>query len=113
METMALPYGIAPRDPAWIRWLLDGSQGGTRYHNRCVLLAQGGPAFAPADRRFDRTRIPRIEAAPGEIERWLHAPSSLYVSDGDPDTVTISYSARTLISVPRLHGARLIITSQP
>ena len=114
MDTMALPYGIAPRDRARWQDLLTGAQGGTRYHNRCILLARGGLAFAPADRRFDRTRIPRVEAAPGQIERWLQPPppgqeAPLYVSDGDRNTVTVPRSARAFVSRRRLAGARLVV----
>ena len=111
LRTMALPYGIAPRDPARWKFLLDGRQGGTRYHNRCILLAKGGPAFAPTDKRFDPRRIPRVEAAPGEIERWLspaHA-AALYVSDGNPNTVTVPLSAKSLVDPSRLDGARLVV----
>ncbi len=116
MQTMALPYGIAPHNPALWRWLLDGSQGGTRYHNRCILLAKGGPSFAPADKRFDPRRIPRVEAAPGEIEHWITRSESgptdpLYVSDGDSNQVTVPRSEQPFVSQPRLRGARLIVIS--
>lgn len=114
METMALPYGIAPQNPALWDALLDGAQGGTRYHNRCILLAKGGPNFAPADKRFDRLRVTRITSMPGEIERWLQMPASdqpypLYVSDGDPKTVTIPAAEQGLVLRRRLAGARLIV----
>jgi len=110
MQTMALPYGIAPRDPARRHLLLEGVWGGTHHHNRCILLAKGGPAFAPADKRFDPTRIPRVEAAPGEIERWATAASyPLYVSDGRPDRVTVPHSLARLVNRRRLDGARLVI----
>ena len=111
LETMALPYGIAPRRTHLWKYLLDGDQGGTHYHNRCILLAKGGPAFSPADKRFDARRIPRVEAAPGEIERWL-APArsaTLYVSDGNPKTVTVPLSAKRFVDSRRLEGARLVV----
>jgi hypothetical protein len=111
LETMALPYGIAPRNPHLWKYLLDGDQGRTHYHNRCILLAKGGPAFAPADKRFDPRRIPRVEAAPGEIEQWLAPAQSatLYVSDGNPKTVTVPLSAKGLVDLRRLDGARLVL----
>lgn len=112
MTTMALPYGIAPRDPARWRILMDGRQGGTQYHEKCLLQARGGPSFAPADRRFDPRRIPRVEAAPGEIEHWLlpEQAARLYVSDGSSDTVTVPAALRPRVSPRRLHGARLIVS---
>lgn len=112
MTTMALPYGIAPRDPARWKFLLNGRQGGAHYHEKCLLLAKGGPSFAPTDRRFDPRRVPRVEAAPGEIERWLlpeHA-AQLYVSDGSPDTVTVPVARRSFVLMRRLNSARLIVS---
>lgn len=110
MTTMALPYGIAPRDSS--RWplLLSGAQGGTRYRHRCILLADGGPAYAPADRRFDFSRIPRVVSAPGEIERWINAPAPLYVSDGNPNTVTVPRSLVGWVDRSQLHAAKLVVS---
>lgn len=111
LETMALPYGIAPRSQRLWKYLLDGSQGGTRYHNRCILLAKGGPAFAPTDKRFAPQRIPRVEAAPGEIERWLTPAyaKALYVSDGSSRTVTVPAEAQKFVDPRRLDGTRLVL----
>lgn len=109
MQTMALPYGIAPRDPAHWHDLLRGMQGGTRYRHRCILLASGGPAFAPADSRFDLSRIPRIVSAPGEIEHWFTVPASLYVSDGSPNTVTVPRSLAGQVDRRHLDGAKFVV----
>ena len=111
MQTMALPYGIAPRDPSLWHYLLRGAQGGTRYRHRCILLAKGGPSFAPVDSRFDITRIPRIVSAPGEIEHWFTLPTSLYVSDGSRDTVTVPRALASRVDRRRLDGARLIVSA--
>ncbi len=112
MTTVALPYGIAPRDPARWKFLLNGKQGGTDYHEKCLLLAKGGPSFAPADRRFDPRRVPRVEAVPGEIEHWLlpEQTARLYVSDSSPDTVTVPATVRRWVNPRRLDGARLIVS---
>ena len=109
MKTMALPYGIAPRVPSRWHYLLRGTQGGTRYRHRCILLANGGPAFAPTDRRFDPTRIPRIVSAPGEIEHWINTPVPLYVSDGSRNTVTVPRSLASHVDRRHLAGAKLVI----
>lgn len=116
MQTMALPYGIAPHDPTLWRWLLDGSQAGTHYYNRCILLACGGPAFAPADKRFDPRRIPRLETAPGEIEHWLalstsSRPDPLFVSDGNLNIVTLLRSEQAFVARHRLADAKLTVIS--
>ena len=113
LTTMALPYGIAPRSKALWRYLLGGTQGGCRYRNGCILLARGGPSFAFADARFDPDRVPRVEAIPGVIERWIArsraAASPLYVSDGSPATLTVPQSALPFLSRRHLAGISAVI----
>ena len=114
MTTMALPYGIAPVNKSDWRALLHGTQGGSRYRNRCILLARGGPSFAFGDRRFDWEQVPRVEAIPGMIERWIQRSKSgtdpLYVSDGNPATLTVPQEAVRFLDRRRLGGVRLLIT---
>lgn len=114
MDTMALPYGIAPRNPALWKYLLRGQEGGTRYHNRCILLAGGIPSYPPTHRLFDLQRVPRLAPIPGNIENWIQRlqpgqPIAPFVSDGDPNTVTIPASEVSNIDRSRLKGARLVL----
>lgn len=114
METMALPYGIAPRDPALRSVLLSGSEGGTTYRNRCILLAGGDPSYPPAHRRFDNTRITRIGSNPGNIELWIQQlrrgrPYRPYISDGAREQVTIPRSRKKDVDPRQLDGARLVV----
>ncbi len=114
LDTMALPYGIAPRDPARWHYLLRGAQGGVAYRNRCILLANGEPSFAPADRRYNAHRIMRVTPAPGRIEGWIEklrpgrSPAP-FVSDGDPEKVTVPQSELGNLNRAGLQGARLVV----
>jgi peptidoglycan/xylan/chitin deacetylase (PgdA/CDA1 family) len=114
METMALPYGIAPCDPYLWDVLLAGESGGTHYRHRCILWADGGPAYPPIHRKFDPRLITRILPTPGNVERWIVAlkPGSAtapYVSDGDPNTITVPADHKDEVDVDRLNGRRLKI----
>ncbi len=94
--TMALPFGIHPRQRDLS---LRGSADGTSYDLHGVLLAGANPAPSPYSATFDPLDIPRIrsEAGAGPEARfgstaWLdeldaHA-ATRYTSDGDPDHVT-------------------------
>ncbi len=114
MDSLALPYGIPPKDRRLWSLLIGGTQGGTKYRNRCVLLATGGPSRPLVHRLFDRTQVPRIEPEPGNLERWIadlrpgdgDAP---FVSDGRPGVVTIPRSELPNLNRSRLHGARLVV----
>ncbi len=114
MDTMALPYGDQPRDRKMWDVLLKGSDGGTSYENRCILLAWGGPAYPPVHKRFDRKQIPRMGSEPGYIESWIKRLKpgkeySPYVSDGDPNALTVPRSKEKQVDLGKLDGARLVI----
>ncbi len=112
VNTLALPYGVAPRDRALE---LHGKWGKLVYHNRIVLLAGADPAPAVIDRRFKPQEVPRVQPVPGVcgLDFWLHFfrnhPSRRYVSDGDADTTTLPRSLAHHILKARLNGSKLVL----
>lgn len=116
MDTFACPYGIYPRSDALLNTLAE--QG-----NRCVLMAWGDASFAPMDKRFDRLHVMRVGSTPGNIENWIRAlanarkkpDSSLYpyVSDGDPNVVTVPANREKFVVRDRLAGVRLAVLPAP
>ncbi len=113
MDTMALPGGAAPKNRALWNTLLSGRLGSITYHNRCILMAWGGPSHAWVDKAFDPDRVSRVGAGPGWIERSLHAMTTgrlrPYVSDGNPDTVAVPRAEASLVDVKRLGDSRLVL----
>jgi peptidoglycan/xylan/chitin deacetylase (PgdA/CDA1 family) len=119
MDTMALPYGVAPSDPYLWDTLLSGTDGGTPYHNRCILWADGGPAYPPTHRKFDPRCITRILPTPGNVEHWIATlkPGNVtapYVSDGDPNTLTVPVDQQREVAPDWLRnsGLKLHITQE-
>ena len=116
LTTFALPYGIAPTNRSLWHNFLAGSQAGTRYRNSCILRAKGGPSFAWADKRFDRSRVPRIGAVPGRVESWiarsLTPANPLYVSDGDPQALAAPASAQRFVNRRRLAMSHMLLLSR-
>ncbi len=110
VDTLALPYGVMPHNRAL---LPEGEFDGMSYKNRAVLLAGGNPARSPVSKRFKPMFVPRIEATEDEdgITAWLDKlkgfPYLRYVSDGDPDTVTIPKAKEDEVDRDRLNGAVL------
>ncbi len=113
MDTMALPGGAAPKNHALWNTLLHGTLGKVSYHNRCILLAWGGPSHAWVDKEFNPDKVSRVGAGPGWIERSIQALTSgrlrPYVSDGNPDTVAVPRAEAALVDPKRLAGARLVV----
>lgn len=114
MDTMALPGGAAPKNHALWASLMSGQFHGTKYRERCILMAWGGPADPWAHRKFDSERVKRIGAIPGYIENWMSkmrrgGPVPAYVSDGDPDTIAVPRAQLKNVNPNRLQGARLVV----
>ncbi len=113
MDTMALPGGAWPKNHALWAVLRSGRLGKITYHNRCILMAWGGPSRSWAEREFDSNHIARIGTEPGSVERAIQALSSRrippYVSDGNPDTVAVPRAEALDIDPRRLQGARLVV----
>jgi peptidoglycan/xylan/chitin deacetylase (PgdA/CDA1 family) len=68
--SIALPYGISPRNAGLLRKF---SYRGKEYSMSGAMLVGANPAPAPASAKFDPYRIPRIQAIEGEagITFWL------------------------------------------
>jgi len=97
VDTLALPFGISPRNRALAE---DGESGGVKYHNRAVLLVGANPAPSPCSIKFNPLRLPRIQAYSGPLgsDYWLKLfhdrPKLRYISDGDPATVSVPEDRR-------------------
>ncbi len=113
MDTMALPGGAAPKNHLLWNTLLRGTLGTISYHNRCILMAWGGPSHSWVDRAFNPDRVTRIGSGPGWIERALKQMTTgrlrPYISDGNPDTVAVPRSEAAMVNPKRLSGARLVV----
>jgi hypothetical protein len=89
-RTLALPHGVYPRD---VSWALNGAAKGSSYHHEAILMVAGGAAVSPFARTFDPLHLPRVQAVESDLKFWLthfeRNPDDRYVSDGNPDTVTV------------------------
>ena len=56
-------------------------------------MVAGGPAPSPFSRGFDPYHLPRIQVVGESVAEWVQYfdkhPAERFVSDGDPDTVTV------------------------
>jgi Polysaccharide deacetylase len=90
LRTLALPHGVYPRDVAWA---LGGTAKGTTYKHEAILMVAGGAAPSPFAKVFDAVRLPRIQAVEHDLRHWFNhferTPTDRYVSDGNPDTLTV------------------------
>ncbi|WP_328807933.1 polysaccharide deacetylase family protein [Nonomuraea antri] len=108
-KTLALPYGVPPRSR---KAALKGSWDGTRYDFAGVFLAGAEPSLSPYAKKFDRGAIQRIQSngKQGECRKWCSQywlewlrkhPGERYVSDGDPERISIPGKLRGNIDPKR------------
>ncbi|GAA4040445.1 polysaccharide deacetylase family protein [Nonomuraea soli] len=101
-QTMALPFGSMPRSK---KAAAKGSWDGTPYGIAGVFLAGAEPSVSPYAKSFDPGAIQRIQSngKKGECRKWCSQywlewlnkhPGERYVSDGDPDHVSVPKALR-------------------
>jgi peptidoglycan/xylan/chitin deacetylase (PgdA/CDA1 family) len=98
VNTIALPYGTRPKDEAKTKYLKEGSFEGVPYENIAILNVGWNPGYSPFDARFNSESIPRIRASEMKVdnvgmynylEYFENNPEERFISDGNPDIVTI------------------------
>jgi hypothetical protein len=101
ISSMALPFGVTPSPNSLA---VSGSWGGTSYGPYSVMLVGANPSPSPFSTQFDPAAIPRIRSAhfpwkttqDYEFDYWQSQlekdPGSVYVSDGDPNTISFPKS---------------------
>jgi peptidoglycan/xylan/chitin deacetylase (PgdA/CDA1 family) len=105
VNTLALPYGLFPKDSAV---LPSGSYDGKDYSNVCAMAAGWSPAPSPIDKNFHRYELERIQAGNEHFQshwwlNWLESHKSRkFVSDGDPTVFTVPASVAAKVDKTRL-----------
>ena len=92
IEAVTLPYGMYPAggDDTLLRGF---DLNGQSYHWVCALEVGADPAVNPLSNLYDPYATARIQAFDDELGKWkatfAENPGILYVSDGNPHTVTV------------------------
>ncbi|MBV9850877.1 MAG: polysaccharide deacetylase family protein [Armatimonadetes bacterium] len=110
VQTLALPFGIFPKHR---KLVIQGESGGVQYHNICALAAGYNPAPSPMAKKINFYHLPRIIPSDRKIKpggrftiRWwlsqMERDKTKFVSDGDPNTYTVSVVAKGDLNPARL-----------
>ena len=95
LRALALPMGAYPPR---LEWAIRGHAAGVSYEHDAIVMVGGGPAPSPFSERFDPYRLPRIQAVGSALSDWLRHfdghPDERFVSDGDPEIVTVPIGRR-------------------
>ena len=119
VNTLALCHGGRPRDKVLWKFLASGQYGEFQYQNIAILNVGSAPAPSPVSKKFNLLSIPRVRAnSKGAgmyhlrafLEWFDRNPSRRFVSDGDPQTVTVPENLAKLVDPAKLNGAVLNLT---
>ncbi len=92
VDAITLPYGIYPNggDDTLFRGF---DYKGQHFVWKSALLVGANPTVAPLSTEYDPYAMARIQAFDDELNKWFAVfeenPGLLYVSDGNPNTVTV------------------------
>lgn len=108
--SLALPFGAYPQHK---EVLASGVWEGVEYRNLGVLLVGAEPAPSPFSKHFKPLAIPRIRGSEEELSKWLgyfqRNPSAKFVSDGDPNTITVIQGEEKNVDPNRTGGRTVIV----
>lgn len=90
VTTLAAPFGEYPSQASILK---SGEYEGEPYGYSAALRAMGGPSLSPFSDGFRPYHIPRVQVCGTSLQDALavyeRSPELRYVSDGDPDTISI------------------------
>ncbi len=118
VNTYALSYGARPKDKSLYPFLKKGEYEGKAYENIAVLNVGWDPSVSPIDKNFDPYAIHRIRASETKVDGvgmydWLAVldknPERRYISDGNPDIVTVPKKFEEKVDKEKLNGKELYI----
>lgn len=113
-KSFSLPYG----EPAKTlqQYVVKGEFDGVKYENLAIMEVGWDPSFSPVSKKFVPLSIHRVRASgivpvEADLAWWLKklTREEQYVSDGNPDTVTVPKSRESVVDTAKLNGRKLII----
>ncbi|MCX7843708.1 MAG: polysaccharide deacetylase family protein [Clostridia bacterium] len=113
MTSLALPFGQASKELQ--EYVHKGEFEGIKYDNMAIMLVGANPAASPVSKSFNPLKTARVRASgikpvDCDLAWWVEklSRSEQYVSDGNPDTVTVPKSNEATVDQGKLKGKRLV-----
>lgn len=114
MMTLSLPYGLPSKELQ--TYVANGEFEGVKYENKGILEVGWDPTYSPVNAKFNPLSIHRVRASgivpvEADLAWWLEQLSrgEQYVSDGNPDTITVPKAREANVDAALLNGKKLVI----
>ena len=113
-NAFSLPYGLPSKDLE--QYVIKGSFEGVEYENRAIVEVGWDPALSPVNPKFNPLSVHRVRSSgiipvEADLAWWLQQEKrdTQYVSDGNPNTVTVPKSKESSVDKSKLNGRNLIV----
>ncbi|OPX43094.1 polysaccharide deacetylase [Ruminiclostridium hungatei] len=113
-NSFSLPFGNASKNLK--EYVIKGSYQGVDYKHSAIVLVGANPAPSPVSSKFNPLALPRVRSTGQkkvecDLDWWLKTlekGSSQYISDGNPDTVTVPQTRQNNVDMSKLNGKQLV-----
>lgn len=112
-KSFALPFGQASKELQ--SNVVKGEFQGVKYENQAIMNVGWDPSVSPVSKSFNplsihRVRSSGIKPVDADLAWWLRnlSKNNQYISDGNPDTVTVPKAKADDIDNNKLKGKQLI-----
>lgn len=110
--TFSLPYGLPSKELQG--YVAKGEYQGIKYENMAIMEVGWDPNVSPVSVKFNPLSIHRVRASgivpvDADLAWWLKQLSKQeqYISDGDPNTVTVPKAKESGVDKNKLNGKKL------
>jgi len=114
MISFSLPYGLPSEGLK--SYVAEGEYEGIKYKHEAIVKVGANPAPSPISKNFEPLALPRVRASgiepvDADLAWWLNklTREQQYISDGNPDTVTIPKEKEAEIDTEKLEGKELVV----
>ena len=118
IRTVALPFGVYPRNKAIWPYLLKGTYNGTSYRYDAALLAAWQPNPSPSSKDYKPIQLQRIspEDIVNGLANWLKrldrvSPYAAYVSDGDPNCISFPVEEKGKLNAAKVKAEGKLVNA--
>lgn len=112
--SFSLPFGAPSKDLQ--DYVVKGEFEGVKYENTAIVEVGWDPNVSPISKKFNPLSIHRVRSSgivpvDADLAWWLKKLSKAeqYVSDGNPDTVTVPKTKEENVDKEKLKGKQLIL----
>lgn len=118
VNTLALPFGSRPKDKSLTHLLNTGAYEGIEYENIAILNVGWDPYKSPYHKDFNPLAIHRVRASDLDkytqdvgmydwLKRFEEGKRTRYISDGDPNIVTVPKNFEEVIDKEKIKDKEL------